>query len=86
MKVLVAAVMLLSLAGCGSTGADTPKPARTPASGKAALPIAPPPPLLADDPIVCTADVKQCADGSYVSRNPNKGCAFARCPGETQPY
>jgi len=77
--------MLLSLAACSAAGTDTQKPARTPASGKAALPPAPPPPPLADDRIVCTADVKQCADGSYVSRNPAKNCAFKPCPGETQP-
>lgn len=81
MKALVA-VMLLSLAGCGSMGADTA--VRQPATGKA-LPAAPPPPPLADDQIVCPADVKLCADGSYVSRDPAKRCAFKPCPGETQP-
>jgi hypothetical protein len=30
----------------------------------------------------CPADVNQCTDGSYVSRNPAKGCAFNPCPGE----
>jgi len=85
MKVLVAALMLFSLVACSSTGADTSKPARTPASGKVALPVAPPPPPLPDDRIVCPADVKQCADGSFVSRNPDNGCAFSPCPGKTQP-
>lgn len=28
---------------------------------------------------VCTADVAQCADGSYVGRVPPQ-CAFAECP------
>ncbi len=32
-------------------------------------------------PDVCTADVKQCPDGSYVSRV-LPGCGFAPCPGE----
>lgn len=75
-------VMAITLAACSVP--DTPKPAR-PSAGKVTLPEAPPPPLVADDPIVCPADVKTCPDGSFVSRNPNKGCAFARCPGEPQP-
>lgn len=28
---------------------------------------------------VCTADVKECADGSYVSRNPKNNCEFDPC-------
>jgi len=31
-------------------------------------------------PIICTMDVKQCSDGSYVSRNPNANCEFYSCP------
>jgi hypothetical protein len=31
------------------------------------------------EPIVCTQDVKQCPDGSFVSRQP-PSCAFAQCP------
>lgn len=30
-------------------------------------------------PLVCTMDVQQCADGSYVGRVP-PSCAFAQCP------
>ena len=85
MKALVAALMLFSLVACSATGEGTSKPAQTPASGKVALPIAPPPPPLPDDRIVCPADVKQCADGSYVSRDTAQGCAFKPCPGATQP-
>ena len=81
-KVWVAAAMAVSLAACSMPGVSTPA---RPASGKVALPEAPPPPIVADDPLMCTTDVKTCPDGSFVSRNPNKGCAFARCPGETQP-
>ena len=33
-----------------------------------------------EDPVFCTADVKQCADGSFVSRDPENGCAFDPCP------
>jgi len=81
-KVLAAAALAITLAACSAP--DTPKPVRS-SAGKVALPAAPPPPLVADDSRMCPADVKACLDGSFVSRNPNKGCAFARCPGETQP-
>lgn len=30
--------------------------------------------------MVCTMDVKQCPDGSYVSRDASRGCAFKACP------
>ena len=80
-KVLAAAALAITLAACSVP--ESPKPVRS-SAGKVALPPAPPPPLVADDPIMCTADVKTCPDGSFVSRNPNKGCAFAPCPGATQ--
>jgi hypothetical protein len=32
------------------------------------------------DPIVCAEDVKECFDGSFVSRNPQDNCNFAKCP------
>lgn len=36
------------------------------------------------DSVVCTADAKLCADGSYVGRTgPN--CEFASCPGNGEP-
>jgi hypothetical protein len=44
----------------------------------------PPPPPLADEGMACPADVKQCADGSFVSRTAPR-CAFAACPGESKP-
>jgi len=31
-------------------------------------------------PIYCTEDVKQCEDGTYVTRDPNNGCQFMACP------
>lgn len=34
-----------------------------------------------DENVVCTDDVKQCPDGSYVGRVP-PSCEFAPCPGE----
>ena len=79
---VMAAALAITLAACSAP--ESPKPVHT-FPGKVALPEAPPPPLVADDSIVCTADVKICPDGSFVSRNPNKGCPFARCPGENQP-
>jgi len=30
--------------------------------------------------VVCAQDVKQCSDGSYVSRDPAKNCDFKACP------
>lgn len=30
--------------------------------------------------VMCASDVKMCADGSYVSRNPSKNCEFSSCP------
>ena len=30
--------------------------------------------------IACTADVRQCPDGSYVARDPAKNCEFKQCP------
>ena len=71
-KIFFAAALLLLLGACGAS---------LPVAGKPA-PAGPPPPSMSDDAIVCQADVKQCPDGSYVSRNPDNGCAFAPCPGE----
>lgn len=34
------------------------------------------------DMVMCTMDVNECSDGSYVSRNPLNGCAFDECPFE----
>ncbi|WP_026177440.1 hypothetical protein [Thiobacillus denitrificans] len=80
-RALAAAVLLFTLNGCGLAGADpAAKPASQPAAGKP-LPPAPPPPPLPDKAGACAADVKQCADGSYVSRNPDNDCAFDACPG-----
>ena len=33
---------------------------------------------------MCGADVKQCPDGSYVSRDPDNGCEFRPCPSERE--
>jgi hypothetical protein len=32
--------------------------------------------------MICTMDVKMCPDGSYVSRDGARDCAFAPCPNE----
>ena len=76
MRALAAAALLLALAGCSTGGAVKPAPARP-------LPFAPPPPPMASEGLACTQEAKQCPDGSYVGRNPAKGCAFNPCPGET---
>ncbi|HSJ80615.1 MAG TPA: hypothetical protein VK910_05305 [Thiobacillus sp.] len=73
-RLLAAASLLLMLGAC------SPLPA-PPAAGKPS-PAGPPPPPMPDDRIVCPADVKLCPDGSYVSRDPTRGCAFNPCPGE----
>ena len=82
MKAL-AAVLVLGLAACGSVDADTAaKPESRPAAGKP-LPYAPPPPPMPEDAGSCAADVKQCPDGSFVSRDPDNACAFKPCPGDS---
>lgn len=35
----------------------------------------------APEPVMCTADAKECPDGSFVGRIPPQ-CQFAACPGE----
>lgn len=80
MKALLATVVLLALGACSTGGADAP--GRRAARSPQALPAAPPPPPMADDRGACAADVQQCADGSTVSRNPDKDCTFNACPGE----
>lgn len=83
MKALAAALLLAALTACSPTGMDTAaKPHPQSVSGKA-LPFAPPPPSMPEEGAVCAADVKQCADGSTVSRNATQDCAFDRCPGES---
>ncbi|MBW8327927.1 MAG: hypothetical protein K0M48_01800 [Thiobacillus sp.] len=77
-KTLAAAALLLMLAGCSA-----PLTAQ-PVAGKPS-PVGPPPPPMPDDPIACAADVQQCPDGSYVSRNPANGCAFEACPDAGRP-
>jgi hypothetical protein len=82
MKALVAAALLVMLGACGMNGADnTVQPAPR---ASQALPPAPPPPPMPEEGGACAADVKQCPDGSFVSRIPAKGCTFAPCPGENQ--
>jgi len=85
MKALVAAMLLASLAACSSGGADTAVKPAAPAKAGKPSPYAPPPPPMPDEGGACPADVKQCPDGSFVSRNPASGCAFAPCPGASKP-
>lgn len=69
------ALVALSLA-LGACSAEPP--AAKPVAK--ALPDAPPPPPMPDEGGACAADVRLCADGSYVSRT-GAACAFAACPG-----
>ena len=73
MRALAAAMLLGVLAGCGAPAATAKKPS----------PAGPPPPPMPEEAIVCPADVRLCPDGSFVSRDPAKACAFKPCPGET---
>lgn len=36
--------------------------------------------VIKGESMLCTQDVKQCADGSFVGRDANKSCAFKPCP------
>ncbi len=84
MKRLVAVLLLATLGACSSGGADTVvQPANSPQAGKP-LPAAPPPPPMPEEGIMCPADVRLCPDGSTVSRDPAKACAFKPCPGVNQ--
>jgi hypothetical protein len=84
-KLFSAALLLLALSACNSTGADADtRPAPKSATGKT-LPVAPPPPPMQEEAGSCAADVRQCADGSFVSRDPVNNCAFNPCPGEGKP-
>ena len=69
----MAAALLALAAGCSAPAPKAKKPA----------PPGPPPPEMTSEPIVCPADVRQCRDGSFVARDPDNGCVFRRCPGET---
>lgn len=73
-KALAAAALLLMLGACGTIAVQ-------PVTGKL-VPAGPPPPPMPDEGIACAADVRQCPDGSYVSRNPANNCTFDLCPGE----
>ncbi len=82
LKGLLATLLLLTLAAC-NTVLDAPaKPESSATSGKP-LPYAPPPPPLPDEGGACAADVRQCPDGSFVSRNPAASCSLRPVPGRT---
>jgi hypothetical protein len=81
-KAFFPVLLLFTLAGCNPVLDAPAKPASSAASGKP-LPYAPPPPPLPDEVGACAADVRQCPDGSFVSRSPATSCRFDPCPGET---
>jgi hypothetical protein len=69
------AALMLALSACsaGQPALHAPPATRQPA-----------PSSTKDEGVACPADVKQCADGSFVSRTAPR-CAFAACPGENKP-
>ena len=78
MRALVLTALVLALAGCNAElPSANPSPRVKPAPHTG---VDVPPPPLDESGRVCTADVQACPDGSYVSRNPDKGCAFNACP------
>jgi len=81
MKALLGAVLLLTLTACNSMMDSPAKPASKATPGMP-LPYAPPPPPLPEEGVDCSAAVRRCGDGSFVSRNPATSCSFDPCPGE----
>lgn len=75
-RTLLVLACLVALGGCGAGGTREAAPRK--------LPPAPPPPAMQEEGGACAADVRQCPDGSFVSRNPAKACAFDACPGEAK--
>ncbi|MFN3715567.1 MAG: hypothetical protein ACK4R8_02465 [Thiobacillus sp.] len=73
---IVRLIFVLPFVLLTACGAGAPPPAAR------SLPEAPPPPALQEeDRLVCPADVKECPDGSFVSRTGPR-CEFAACPAE----
>ena len=83
MRALVLTTLVLALAGCSATLPPANPPARVKPAPKPGVDVPPPP--LDESARFCAADVQTCPDGSYVSRNPDKGCAFNACPGPVTP-
>lgn len=71
----MAAALLVLAAGCSAPAPKAKKPS----------PAGPPPPEMSAEAVVCPADVRPCPDGSFVSRDPDNGCVFRRCPGAADP-
>jgi hypothetical protein len=83
MRALVLTALVLALAGCSADLPSANLPARVKPAPTPGVDV-PPPPLDVSGRF-CTADVQACPDGSFVSRNPDKGCAFNACPGTVTP-
>ena len=75
-KALAAAVLLLTLAACGTPSVQS-------LTHKKPVPVGPPPPSMPDTPLVCPTDVQLCPDGHPVRRNPAAECEFDACSGNT---
>jgi len=70
-KIAIIAIILLfivSIVGCAKEGPATRQDTQTDKGDNQ------------DDKVFCAQDVKQCSDGTYVSRNPNNDCEFDECP------
>jgi len=80
LRALTVTLLMLALSACG-TEVSTQTSAPSQGASVPAAPVPPPPPIPEEDAIVCPADVQLCPDGSYVSRNPARRCAFDPCPG-----
>jgi len=69
------------------TDAPTSAPTKIPTKSPTKSPTTSPTASSTQPPIgkVCAADVKQCADGSFVSRDPTNDCQFKACPPTASP-
>ncbi len=73
-RALAAVAVLLTLAACGASPVH-------PDGHKKPSPAGPPPPPMADIPLVCPAETRRCPDGRAVGRNPANECEFDACSG-----
>jgi hypothetical protein len=59
------------------TGQSLITPSPTPSPSPSPSPTGP---TIPPEDVACTADVKECPDGSFVARDPQNGCQFPACP------
>lgn len=72
-----------TIAAISPTPTCRPRPACLDATPRCLIPetsdMCPPSPKPSSSQVACTQELKQCPDGSYVSRHPPK-CEFSACP------